>query len=692
MRVISIRWSLFHTFVLVVALITGAILFANDWFGARAVTALAQRSIERATAHADSDLAAFLEPVDADLEVLRQWAAAGRFNPDDTEATNVLVAPLMAVNPQIGILTTGDAAGAHMLLRREGEYWFNREMRPDAPGVARVARWQRLNEPAAWVTRSENFDHRERPWFKNTIGQPTGAPVYWTKPYMAHDSKRPIMTAALRVDRPKGEPFVVALHVFVERISAFTTSLAPSPNGQAFVLDDSGRMLGLPRDARFASEAGRNAALLKRPRDLEMPALAAAVERWKEAARAEEPFTFELDGQTWWSGFRQVALNDRRSLWIGTLVPEADFSDAVRAQQAAVVSIGVVVLLVALVLAFFISRAYSTALARLVDESERIQRLDLTPPPPLETRLREISQLAQAHERMRLALDAFSRYVPTGVVRELLRRGEAARIDGREEVLTVFFSDIRGFTTISESLEPSALTQQMAEYFEAMLEVLQSEGATIDKFIGDAIMAFWGAPVPDPEHARHAVSAALRCQQRLVELNAAWQAQGRPALPTRIGLATGPVVVGNVGAPTRLNYTLLGDTANLASRLEGTNRVYGTDVLVSAAVRDAAGPGFIWREVDAVAVKGKSEVIHIFEPIAFEGQGSERRLAYVRAWGEALHAYRGRAFADALIQLEALSAAHGDDPSIEHLRRWATQFARNPPPADWDGATVLSEK
>ena len=113
MRVISIRWSLFHTFVLVVALITGAILFANDWYGARAVTALAQRSIERATAHADSDLAAFLEPVDADLEVLRQWAAAGRFNPDDTEATNVLVAPLMAVNPQIGILTTGDAAGAH---------------------------------------------------------------------------------------------------------------------------------------------------------------------------------------------------------------------------------------------------------------------------------------------------------------------------------------------------------------------------------------------------------------------------------------------------------------------------------------------------------------------------------------------------------------------------------------------------
>jgi adenylate cyclase len=691
-RAISIRWSLFQTFLLVVALITVSILVANEWYGAKAVRSLAREALERAAAHADSDLAHFLEPVGDDLENVRQWTRSGLFDPDDSARANALLVPLMVANPQLGIFTTGDASGAHFLLRRETDGWSNREMRGDAPGVARVARWSDSAAPVQWSTRAEAFDHRERPWYKRPILQPPGAPHDWTKPYLAHDSGRPIMTAATRVERPGRPPFVAAFHVFIERISAFTAGLVPSPNGQVFVLDDSSRMLGLPRDPRFETPEGRNAALLKPARDLGIPALAEAVGRWKAQEKPRAPFAFELDGRTWWSGFRQVPLNDRRSLWIGTLVPEDDFDDAIQEQQAAVVTIGFMVILIAAVLAFFLSRAYSRALLQLVEQSARIQDLDLSASTPVRSRLREIAQLAQAQERMRIALDGFSRYVPTELVRELLRRGEAARIGGRTETLTVFFSDIRGFTTISESVPPEALTAQMAEYFGELLAILTEEGATIDKFIGDAIMAFWGAPVPDPEHARHGVNAALRCQARLLELNRAWEQEGRPALPTRIGLATGRVVVGNVGAPTRLNYTLLGDIANLASRLEGANRFYGTDILASSAVRAAAGAGLVWRELDAVAVKGKATVVHVHEPLGLEGEVPIERLDFAERWSRALTAYRARDFEGTLTLLGELSAARREDVSVVRLEALARQALVDPPPPGWAGESTLHDK
>jgi class 3 adenylate cyclase len=278
-------------------------------------------------------------------------------------------------------------------------------------------------------------------------------------------------------------------------------------------------------------------------------------------------------------------------------------------------------LLVALVLAFFISRAYSTALARLVDESERIQRLDLTPPPPLETRLREISQLAQAHERMRLALDAFSRYVPTAVVRELLRRGEAARIDGREEVLTVFFSDIRGFTTISESLEPSALTQQMAEYFEAMLEVLQSEGATIDKFIGDAVMVFFGDDdETDPaEGAYRCVGMALEMQTDVGRLLDGMSLGADRRLLTRMGINTGVCTVGNFGSVThRMSYTAIGGAVNIASRLEGAAPPGG--LLISGATYHLIADRILAEPRGALKLKGVSHPVETYEVLGLAGE------------------------------------------------------------------------
>jgi adenylate cyclase len=279
------------------------------------------------------------------------------------------------------------------------------------------------------------------------------------------------------------------------------------------------------------------------------------------------------------------------------------------------------------------------------------------------------------------------------VVRELMKRDEAANIGGTRRTITVLFTDIQGFTTIAEALAPEALTSHMAEYFEAMLGTVQSDGyGEVTQLAGDGFVAFWGAPIPSEDHAAHAVESVLRCRERLAILNAQWSAGGRPALPTRFGLATGPVVVGNVGSPARLVYTAVGDTINLASRLEGLNRFYGTWVLASDEVRRAGGDAFAWRQLDRVRAKGKQASIELYELLGRAGEVDRPLLEFSARYEEALGLYRRRRFSDAIRALERLAAEFPDDVSVARLLELTRGFQNRPPEEDWDGTTVFHEK
>ncbi len=289
------------------------------------------------------------------------------------------------------------------------------------------------------------------------------------------------------------------------------------------------------------------------------------------------------------------------------------------------------------------------------------------------------------------ALDSFARYVPIELVRELLERGEVARIGGTTETLSILFTDIEGFTSLSERLEPEELTSHMAEYFSAMLEVIGEEKGTVDKFIGDAIVAFWGAPARNDRHAQSAVRAVLRASARLDSMNAAWERQGQPPLYTRFGLNTGAAVVGNVGAPERLNYTVLGDAINLASRLESLNRFYGARVLAAQSVIDATGGEFEWRHIDRAAVKGKNDAVDIYEPLGETGGVPEERLRLRDAYEAALARYLAGAFDEAARRLEALLEQHPSDRPSRYLLERCREYAAHPPQA-WEGFTRHEEK
>lgn len=485
-----------------------------------------------------------------------------------------------------------------------------------------------------------------------------------------------------------GAPHVAGLDVLLADISRFTTELDVSAHGAALVLADDGRVVGLPRDPSLESDEARREAVLRPASELGVEPARLAWQRWTELGRGERVFPVEVDSEVWWVGMRAYQLSPGHRMWIQVLVPERDFLGRVHRQRNVIVGVVFGALVLAVLIALLLARSYSRPLETLATQAEKIRTLDLSRSPPIASPLREVRLLTEAQERMRSALDSFSRYVPVEVVRELIRRGDVAQLGGRAARLTILFTDIAGFTTISERMTPTELTAHMGRYFDAVLGVLRSRRATVDKMIGDAVMAFWGAPIDDPDHARHALEAVLAVRERLAELEAEWVAEGLPALPTRFGLHTGDVVVGNVGSHARLSYTVLGDTVNLAARLEGANKAFGTYVLVSGDFKDAVGDGFVWRLIDHVAVKGRAMPIEVYEPLGREGEVDEARLAAARTYEDAFARYCRREWDAAIEALEPL----GDETSAARLRERCARLAAAPPDDDWDAVTRLTEK
>ena len=297
--------------------------------------------------------------------------------------------------------------------------------------------------------------------------------------------------------------------------------------------------------------------------------------------------------------------------------------------------------------------------------------------------------LTEGRER-RFLRGAFGRYVAPEVVDQLVKNPGQFALGGETRELTVMFADVAGFTTLSEGREPGQLVQLMNECFTEITTVIQGHGGTVDKFIGDAVMAFWNAPVQHADHAARACRAAQDLLKALVRLNVGWAARGLPAISMRVGLATGPALVGNVGSATKFNYTVMGDTVNLASRLEGAAKVFGTLSLISGSTVQAAAGAVACRELDWLAVKGKSEAVPVFE--VMPGEATPSRIEAWEHYAAGLAAYRARKFDEALEQFEAaLKAEPEDGPSKEMIAR-CNEYLVTPPPDDWRGEHVLHSK
>jgi adenylate cyclase len=285
----------------------------------------------------------------------------------------------------------------------------------------------------------------------------------------------------------------------------------------------------------------------------------------------------------------------------------------------------------------------------------------------------------------------FGQYIPPELVEQMSQSDEEFSLKGESREMTVLFSDVRGFTTISEGMEPQELCELINDILTPVTRVIHEHKGTIDKYIGDAIMAFWGAPMHNPQHATYAVRAGLAILQALTTIQKDFKAKGWPEVDIGIGLNTGKMSVGNMGSQFRIAYTIMGDAVNLGSRLEGLTKQYGVKMIVSESTLQAA-PEFTYRELDKVRVKGKHKPITIYEPLGVTEDISSEQLQILDLLNQGLHSYRQQQWAAAQIIFEQLAKQYPHDKLYSiYLERIAYYF-ESPPEIDWDGAFTHTSK
>ena len=373
-------------------------------------------------------------------------------------------------------------------------------------------------------------------------------------------------------------------------------------------------------------------------------------------------------------------------------IPAASLLGPVFASNRRAALIAAAVALFGVLLGIAMAERFVRPLSRVARDLDAIGRLEF-PEGEMQDKsvVKEISDMIDARNRMTGGLRSFSKYVPANLVRELMARGQEATLGGETRSLTVYFSDIVGFTSFAEKLTPQELVDALAEYLGEMSDLIQGDNGTVDKYIGDAIMAFWGAPQDVPDHAARACRTALNCQTSLVALRERYAHEGLPEIRARIGLNSGDCLVGNIGSISRMNYTVMGDPVNVASRLEAQCKTYGIDILIGEKTRELAGGDIVVRPVDKIAVKGKVEGLVVYELLAMSENATSAELIFSEDSHAAFSAYLDGKFGEAAASYAKLSDSNPSDVASSLLleRCKAHQLS---PPSSWDGVMRLTTK
>lgn len=406
---------------------------------------------------------------------------------------------------------------------------------------------------------------------------------------------------------------------------------------------------------------------------------------------------FSAAGEDYLASFQDFPSSYGKEWMIGVLVPTNDFIGALKSTIFQVSLISLFILILSIAAIVYAAHRILAPLKSIAQDMNRIQNLDIDESVRHRSFFYEILLIADALASMKHGLKAFSKFVPFTLVKQLIASGKGAELGGEKRHLTMMFSDIAGFTTISESMTTEGLLLHISEYLDQLTQIILNEHGTVDKYIGDAIMCFWGAPNADDEQEIHSCRAALLCVAKLKVLNKRWVAEGKPELNTRFGISSGDVSVGNMGSSDRMNYTVLGDSVNLAARLEGINKYYGTDIIVGESTYEVVKDRFLFRPIDVVAVKGKTKGVRIYNLLAASPADGEiaptkENIMSRDLTTKAFEAYMKQDFEKALGLYSELGKAFPEDPLAEMFIERCRDYIKKAPPRDWDGVYVMKTK
>jgi adenylate cyclase len=535
------------------------------------------------------------------------------------------------------------------------------------------------------------YDHRVRSWYLKTRRKQG---ITWSDIYIFKTLTQPgISVSTALLDENRSFYGAVVVDITMDSVTRFLKKASIGQDGVAFLLDGSGHLVAHPDPSYTMKVSGDD---IETVQVSEVSDKRISQAYFRHIDTGEDRFVFDYKDVEYAASFTPFKhyLTDWK---MGLVVPTSEFVGEIEHTQKITFVISAVIFLIAALIIGILAKRISRPITEMAEQAESLTRFELEDNHTVKSNIQEIQRLSSALEKMRATLRAFSKFVPSGIVKRLTTQGLDVRLGGRPKTLTIFFSDIANFTTIGEKYPKEKLMTHLSDYFDEMTKIIMELNGTVDKYIGDAVMAFWGAPSADRKHALHACQAALMCQKRLVALNRKWRSEKKPELHTRIGLHTGEVLVGNMGSSDRINYTVLGDSVTLASRLEGTNKMYGTKVIISQEVYELVHKNCLTRPLDIVAVKGKEKGVKIYELVAFkkgvtELLHSKKQLEFCEMFSQGFKVYLEKRWDEAIDTFQKVNRKFGTDGTTNMYIERCKEFKQNPPKANWDGVVHLKTK
>jgi adenylate cyclase len=530
---------------------------------------------------------------------------------------------------------------------------------------------------------NNGYDPRTRPWFHSAFAANGAIQI---PPYVYFRSRDLGTTVAIKT--PSGEG-VVGGDLMLRTLSEALRTRRYADSSHAVIFDASTRILGAADVEHVLS--------IQRPEDrpiieqrtlasIDLPAYR-GLERLFSSGVSTGAHEVEIDGDNWVIWLSPITVGPRQDAIMSIMAPSDIVFASVIERGRTSILIAIVGIGFGLLIASLIASRVSRPIRILTGEAHRLREFEFGDLAPIKSRIREVHQLAEAVETLKRSLRDFACYVPSQIVRRLLAGEMSAEIGGERNQVTLMFSDVEGFTSMSEQMTPMELLRDTSEYFSEVTQVLRSGGGTIDRFIGDAIMAMWNAPVRQPDHVMLACASVLGAAEAVDLFNKKRIEAGKRPFVTRFGLHVGDAVVGNVGSAENMTYTAVGANVNLASRLEGLNKVFGTNILISENVNEAISGTFLTRPLDTVRPLGASRpmrVYELFEDSRFEGDEAATQ-AFLDSWTACYAHYSARRWDATVGALDVHCTIYPGDTAAEALRGRAKEYLNDPPPDDWDG-------
>jgi adenylate cyclase len=623
--------------------------------------------------------------------------------PDDTEKLFDYYTNMLNMYPQFNMLYYSDTYGNLIMLNRMADGTFSRRYVNNDGETIRI-QWNHVTPsyqgsyPNTQESADQGYDPRSRIWYTMAAEQKG---VIWTPVYLFATNHLPGFTCAAPIYNSDGSLVGIScVDIAVADLSLFLGTIQPTPGIKIVILDNQNNLIAIQAKTRAdldllftktddKTRTGYTEYTINSLDTLSDPERVLLDETIR---RGSGIHILTYNNKSYETIISPLSIGSGLDLNIGIIIPDEDVIGNVQRNLVQVTLFSIAMLIVIIIASFFLSNAIASPLRMLSEAMSKIKTLELDADVDINTNLLEILDIRDSFDNMKSGLKNFKRYVPSDLVGQLIKEQVIADVGGEERELTMFFSDISRFTSISEKMLPETLVKDISVYFELISKTIINNKGTIDKYIGDSVMAFWGAPVRMADHAKHACESAILVKNNLAALFRQWDNVGKAAFHTRIGIHTGIVTVGNMGYSERLNYTVIGDAVNVASRLEGINKIYGTDIIVSEDTYRQCKHDFEFRYLDKVSVMGREESLDIYELYSIKNDIEKTLKKLFTYYETGLKYYFNKEFTEAYKYFTVVMKNRMDDTPSKVMRERCIRYMKAPPPKDWSGIYIQRSK